>query len=452
MTNLIPQLLKYFKENYGYTMNDSSDLFVTEKNMLECLMGIGRNLMNNIFKEMGTGYEGNRIGKDGNEYEFKGNRKKSIHGLFGSIDYKRAYYVGTEDGDGSYIPLDEKLGIKKKHTPGFNYFLTSFTGREAYQESLNRFHEIFRPGGNDLISLRKTLDMDYELGGRLEGMRQEEIERVYEEGEEIEKEEVIGGVMAVSIDATKVREKLGEKVIKGGRKRYEIGFKDVKIAGVSEIVYDKKQKEAKCKRTSYVSGIEHADDFFKRVWVEMTRRSEDIWNGQIVYLGDGAPWIWDRVIDMANKESVQILDYYHACEHVSDICKEVYVEGTELYWEYFRKWKDIIYEGKVEKVINKLKKIQEKSRNESIREMLRKEINYFEVNKDRMRYDKYRKMKLPIGSGTIESACKNVIGGRLKQGGMTWSPSGAEGMLQIRSSIKSGRFSSDFKRTLQNVA
>ncbi|HEB32050.1 MAG TPA: hypothetical protein ENI15_14465 [Spirochaetes bacterium] len=84
--------------------------------------------------------------------------------------------------------------------------------------------------------------------------------------------------------------------------------------------------------------------------------------------------------------------------------------------------------------------------------MHRKEINYFKVNKDRIRYDKYWKMKLPIGSGTIESASKNVIGGRLKQGGMAWSLSGAKGMLQIRSSIKSGRFFSDFKRALQNTA
>ncbi len=117
-------------------------------------MGIGKNLMNKIFEEMGTGYEGNRIEKDGNKYEFKGNRRKSIHGLFGSIDYKRAYYVGINNTGGSYIPLDEKLGIRKKHTPGFNYFFSSFTG-------------------------------------------------------------------------------------------------------VSEIVYDKKQKEAKCKKTSYVSGIEY---------------------------------------------------------------------------------------------------------------------------------------------------------------------------------------------------
>ena len=72
----------------------------------------------------------------------------------------------------------------------------------------------------------------------------------------------------------------------------------------------------------------------------------------------------------------------------------------------------------------------------------------FKYNKDMMHYNKYREMKLPIGSGTIESACKNVIGGRLKGGGMTWSLSGADGMLQIRSSVESGRFYSDYKHTL----
>ena len=62
-----------------------------------------------------------------------------------------------------------------------------------------------------------------------------------------------------------------------------------------------------------------------------------------------------------------------------------------------------------------------------------------------MDYLRFRQMQLPIGSGTIESACKNVIGGRMKQGGMTWSPDGADGMLQIRASQESGRFESDFQ-------
>ena len=49
----------------------------------------------------------------------------------------------------------------------FNYFLSSFSGHDGYQESLNRFHEIFRPDGKHLASMRKVLDMDYELGNRI---------------------------------------------------------------------------------------------------------------------------------------------------------------------------------------------------------------------------------------------------------------------------------------------
>jgi hypothetical protein len=86
------------------------------------------------------------------------------------------------------------------------------------------------------------------------------------------------------------------------------------------------------------------------------------------------------------------------------------------------------------------------------RDFIQGEINYFTENKERMRYDIYRASKLPIGSGTIESACKNVIGGRMKQGGMSWSEAGADGMLQIRSSIASGRLLKDFLLTLDRAA
>jgi hypothetical protein len=80
------------------------------------------------------------------------------------------------------------------------------------------------------------------------------------------------------------------------------------------------------------------------------------------------------------------------------------------------------------------------------------EIKYFTDNQNRMRYDLYRAAKLPIGNGTIESACKNVIAGRMKQGGMTWSAAGVNGMLQIRSSIASGRYLQDFITTLGLVS
>ena len=284
---LVQQIWRCFKDTYEHEIDNSVDLLKGQKDLLEFVMGIGRDLEQSLFDEMGTEYRGRIVKKDGKEFEFEGNRHRSIHGLFGVIEYKRAYYVSTEGGV-SHIPLDEKLGIEKKHTPGCNYFMSLFTSQGVYQKSMDRFHEIFRPEGTDLISMRKVLDMDYELGVRLEKVRQVEIKRIYDQGERIEVEDVVDGLMAVSVDATKVREKLGEEITSRGRKRYKIGFKDAKIAAVSEVRWNKKREEAKCVNISYVSAEEHADDFFKRIWVEMSRRSKDLSRQLIVFLGDGA--------------------------------------------------------------------------------------------------------------------------------------------------------------------
>ena len=62
-----------------------------------------------------------------------------------------------------------------------------------------------------------------------------------------------------------------------------------------------------------------------------------------------------------------------------------------------------------------------------------------------MNYRQYREQHLPIGSGTVESACKNVVAARMKQSGMTWTLEGAKHMLQIRASLMSSRFARDFQ-------
>ena len=448
---IVTQLFEYFKSSCGLDIHNAEDLFETQRNLLEYLMNLGRELENQVFDELGKGYEGSTISKEGTRYRFLDYREKTIHGLFGEICYERAYYVATEEKVGSWIPLDKKLGIEKRHTPGLNYFLTSFTGRDAYQESLNRFHEIFRPGGKHLISMRKALDMDYELGERIEYTREEEIRQVFDEVEPLEKHWLTEGVVAVSIDATKVREKQGEYVDDGGKRRYEIGFRDAKIAVISESCWDSKRSEAYCANSSYVGGIEHADEFFRRIWVEMHRRMSDPQKGLIVFLADGATWIWDRIPDLANERSIFILDFYHASEHLSELCKKLYGEQTPEYWRYFTEWRHSFLFGKVQQVIAALKEIRDTCKGEK-RNLIQGAINYFEENEERMHYDQYRAMHLPIGSGTVESSCKNVIGGRMKQGGMTWSESGAEGMLQIRTSLCSERFQNDFRQTLRLVA
>ena len=448
---LVAQLVEHFKSTFGFECDSAEALFDVQRNLLEYLVCLGRKLENQLFQQLGTGYRGAVIDKDGRRYKFVGHRSNTVHGLFGEIGYRRAYYVRADGEKGSWIPFDEQLGIEKRHTPGFNYFLSSFTGREAYQQSLNRFHEIFRPDGRHLVSMRKALDMDYALGARIEENRQQEQQQVFEKEAPIAVQQPVDGTIAVSIDATKVREKQGQYIDDCGKKRYEIGFRDAKIGVISQARWDTVRQEASCTNNSYVGGIEHADEFFRRVWVELKRRGGDLEKKRIVFLADGAKWIWDRVGELANEHSVFILDFYHAVEHLSVICKELYGEQTQEYWRHFNRWRELFRSGKVSKVIAELRVIRDGCRG-ARRHLLQGQINYFEENKERMRYDRFRAMQLPIGSGTVESACKNVIGGRMKRGGMTWSESGAEGMLQIRTSLASDRFLHDFRQTLRCAA
>ncbi|MGO9413108.1 MAG: UPF0236 family transposase-like protein [Spirochaetia bacterium] len=452
MDSLVTQILENFKAAYGLKITDSSDMFLTEKNLLEFLMRLGRATMGAVFEQLDTGYEGAVIRKDARKYKFVGYRRTSLHGLFGMVEYRRAYYFSKQEGGGGYFPQDEKLGIQMRHTPGCQYFLSSFTGREAYQKSLDRFHEIFRPDATELISLRKSLDMDAELGERLEGLRQEEIAQVFDKRQLIAKENVIKERMAVSVDATKLRQRGEEERSVDGKRTCPTVWRDVKVGAVSSIGWDEKQQEAFCTASSYVSGIEHADEFFKRLTVEVQRRAEDVKKTRLVFLADGAKWIWDRFVELAPPNSTFILDFYHACEHVSELCKKLYGEQTPEYWKHFKAWKTTLWEGKVETFLQELHVIRDMVEHRDYRDLIQGQIDYFTDNKERMQYDVYRGARLPIGSGTIESACKNVIAGRMKQGGMTWSETGADGMLQIRSSIASGRHLQDFLATLDRAA
>ena len=229
------------------------------------------------------------------EYRFKGYRRRQIHGLFVKVELKRAYYVGPR-GNNCH-PLDERLALKG-HSPGLQYFLAlsraRISMRRLCSSSMRSFVLMARTS-----SMRKALDMDYELGEGLEGLRQQEIEEVLEHDHPIAKQAPIEGVMAVSIDATKVREKLGQRRLKSGRKRYEIGFKDAKVATVSSVIWDQKRGEASCLDSSYVSAVEEADQFFNRIWVEMQRRGVNPENQALVILrrrgllGSGTePRIW----------------------------------------------------------------------------------------------------------------------------------------------------------------
>jgi hypothetical protein len=113
----------------------------------------------------------------------------------------------------------------------------------------------------------------------------------------------------------------------------------------------------------------------------------------------------------------------------------------------------MILKGMVRIYLNELKEIHAHCTKGSIRaDLLVGEIRSFIRKRRRMHSNEYRAGKLPIGGGTIESCYKNVIAARMKQGVMTWSLEGADGMVQIRCSLTSYRFEADSKGILAPAA
>lgn len=453
---IIHELLNYYKEEFGFKLEDNIDLLECEKNMLAFLVDKGKKMMNEIFKQIGTGYQGKKIIRNGEEYFFNDNVFKTIHGLFGPIEYKRAYYLSTNKKNESYTPLDEKLGINKKHTPACNYFSSFHTGKGPYQESLDHFHEIFRPNGIDYISLSKAENMDRELGEKINIIKKQEIDMVFKKNKwDIKKENPIKKIMSVQIDGTGIPHKLEPYFDKNGKLKYkEVSCKEAKSAAISEIMWNEDKKEAHCINTTYVSAIEEPDDIFQRIYLEMLRRCDDLEEMFVVFVGDGAKWIYDRAITLISPDRcIFILDFYHADERLNETAKVIYgkieLKHNDISKAKHKEWQTLMYNGEIKLVIDELKKILPTIKNQSIKEVVGKNINYYEPRIDQMKYNEYRKNKYPIGSGTIESACKNVIGGRFKQGGMRWAIGNSDAMLQIRCSIKSKRFYEDFKNVLK---
>ena len=376
-------------------------------------------------------------------FRFKGKRPKTVHGLYGPVTLTRAYYAS---GNGAtWVPLDEQLGIRDGQTPACEYHLGQFAGQGPYQRSLSHFHTIFRPAGVDKISLHKTERMVDALGERLEAQRQQEIEDLFQHDGSVEVAHEIVGTMVVCIDAGKVATKDNQRVDDDKRKRYDREFRDVKVASFSALEWDDVPQEARCSDTSYVLGIEHADDFFPRIWVEMNRRSDDLSKLRLVFIGDGAEWIWRRVADIENADSVHILDFCHAVDHLADLCKLLYGQGTEQFDTQLQQWRARLRQGGAA-VINELRQLRDAHRAHG--DAIQGELNYFEANRDRMNYRRYRKDHLPIGSGTVESACKHVVAARMKGSGMTWTLEGAQHMLQLRASIMSSRYARDHQHSL----
>ena len=162
---------------------------------------------------------------------------------------------------------------------------------------------------------------------------------------------------------------------------------------------------------------------------------------EVVLVGDGAPWIWERLPKLIREtggESLkitEIIDWTHAEQNLRKAFAALPKKKAEQV--KYKNFKDLLFAGDISKIVSDVKKFF-KMRSSS--KIMKKLKSYFTSNVNRMQYKNNELMKLPIGSGVIESAIRRVVNLRLKSPGSFWKLDFAEKMIYLRSQVLYGRW------------
>lgn len=221
------------------------------------------------------------------------------------------------------------------------------------------------------------------------------------------------------------------------------GWKELKVGSVFDVevrpTLDEETGDrielAHAENNSYVAHLGGPEVFGEMVWAEAARRDwEQAADTEVI--GDGAPWIWNLAIDHFY-DSRQIVDWYHATEHLAEAARLLKGEEGIPKTLWFNARETMLFEGHAARIADELERA---SRGQSsVAQDLQKEAGYFHKNQRRMNYQEMREEGWAIGSGMVESAAKQFKA-RFSGPGMRWSRSGAERLIPVRSAIMSGRF------------
>jgi hypothetical protein len=340
-----------------------------------------------------------------------------------------------------FSPLDRQLGISSL---GWSERLEKqvikvATRADSFDEAVAEYE--------DLVGLRllKTTawERTQERGERLRQQRMAQAEKVWEtpQRQAIMPGEALEVVnKAVSMDGVKVNI-LGE------------GWKEVKVGCIFEFETQlgyrgrSKEKEDLVKAThqTYTAYLGEPEPFGKLLSAEAERRGYDRAQKR-ASVGDGAKWIWN-LTGLCFPTSWEIVDWYHGLDHLWAVSRLVYGEGTASGKRWVKRRKDDLWLGQVHSVIEAIEALTPGLSSKAQQEV-QTQAGYFRNNARRMQYQEFREEGYPLGSGTVESGCKNLVTRRMKGPGMRWSRNGAQNMLALRAEYLSNRWDEAWQLTL----
>ena len=367
----------------------------------------------------------------GEQARYVGRRAKTFTSALGDLGLERAYFHCDRCGSG-FCPRDRALGLEGgSFSPHALRMIGIVGARVSFDEGSGLLHSL---AGIDVPA--KQVEREAERLGR-------EIADDEQRVVEPETDREIPPTLYLGMDGTGVPMRKSE--IEGRAGKQEDGSaktREVKLVTVWSA--ERRDKEGVPVRDdgsiTYSAAIESAatrdtdkepSAVARRAVREATRRRFEKAARRVV-LGDGAEWIWNIAAEEF-PDAIQIVDRFHANEHLSDAAKAIYGPRGDLHEEWAHQRCTDLKAGKIDDVLAALAVHSCCEEAQACSEYIRK-------NRNRMRYGEYHAAGLCTSTAVVESGCKRAVGLRLKEGGMFWTVVGANAIIALRCCLLSRRF------------
>lgn len=382
-------------------------LETAEGTVRDGVLAIGAQLLAAALAARGTGKAGPREPCGcGGEAGFEGYRPKGVQTVVGWITVRRAYYSCPTCGQG-HCPLDAALGLTRDSlSPGLRRLAGRFGALLPFAEAARSLAD----AGRVHLSANTVRRVTEAVGARREQELAAAIAAAWAEGL-APAPSAPPPRLYVAMDGVRI---LGTD---GAGHEVKVGVV-VPVRGAG--------RSARRERASYAAGLEPAACFGRRLALEAHRRGLE-GAGALAVLGDGAEWIWNVAAEHF-PGATQIVDWFHASERVWALGRALLGEGTEQTAAWVETQLGRLAQGQAATLATEWQTLPCRGDAVAIRA---EQVTYFTNQAPRMAYDRYRAAGWDIGSGMVESACKQVIAAREKGPGMRWSEAGAQTVAAV---------------------
>ena len=436
------------------------DLKGLEQQVMETIFQIGRGWMQQVLSDA-TAEEpapAERVGSCGHVQQLVGYRPKQVLSLLGKLSFTRAYYQCLVDEEGlptstqqgcthGEAPADRLWGVQGRRTTAgvqqaVGYLCASSTLEEA-AASLSRLLPL-------QLSARQALNLLQPLGEALQQQEDEQMHTLWEQASQARttsqpaEREPHARIerLYIEMDGVTARIRRGSVPMED-QEHMRPGdvYREVKVGAVFEASRGPDRSELvpgvfvdQAGPKHYVTRRTSAEAFGKLLYTLAVKQGLGRAQ-QLVVLGDGAAWIW-RLVAEHFPGALQIVDVWHAKEHVWKVAHAVFGATTPEAKAWAEHACSLLVEGNIEDLVTEIVLFPpippEPGASRSVPEI---ERDYFIRNAGRMRYPAFRAQGMHVGSGIAEAGCKTVVSARAKRSGMRWTPEGLDAVLAVRTAV-----------------